>query len=369
MSRPAGIDRSVFVSLALACVSAAWWGCDTSPVGPSTSSSTGSGGVAGGGTGGTTLTVDGGGGEGGGVDAGVCTSTSAAAHRIPLDIIFLIDRSGSMDYDGKWEGTKAALTAFFNDPASAGIGAGLVFFPSPKGAICESVTYETLDVPIGPLPTNAFALTNTFTVHAWGWGTPTYAAATGTLMAATAYQDAHPDHKVVMVLATDGDPYACGDWTMDDVAEVVKAARNYNGVLTFVIAVDGSVITNVNKLAAAGGTGSAYDITQDIDQFSAKMAEIRGVALGCDFAIPPPPAGLQLDPNKVNFSYTPKGVGSPKILPRADDLADCNGQPGWYYDSNSAPTKIILCPASCTTVQADSAATVSVLFGCKSVPN
>ena len=76
-----------------------------------------------------------------------------------------------------------------------------------------------------------------------------------------------------------------------------------------------------------------------------------------------------LDPEKVNFSYTPKGMGMSKLLLRADDLADCNGKPGWYFDSNNTPTKIILCPVTCTTVQADSNAKVSALFGCKSQPN
>jgi hypothetical protein len=96
------------------------------------------------------------------------------------------------------------------------------------------------------------------------------------------------------------------------------------------------------------------------------MAEIRGKALGCEFELPPPPDGSMLDEDKVNFSYTPKGVGAPKILLRANNLADCAGEPGWFFDSNSAPTKIILCPASCATVQADGNAKVDALFGCKS---
>jgi hypothetical protein len=82
-----------------------------------------------------------------------------------------------------------------------------------------------------------------------------------------------------------------------------------------------------------------------------------------------PPDGQELSVDDVNFTYTPKGVGSPKIVPRADDLADCNGQPGWYYDSNSGPTKIVLCPTSCATVQADATAKVNVLYGCDSILN
>ncbi len=71
----------------------------------------------------------------------------------------------------------------------------------------------------------------------------------------------------------------------------------------------------------------------------------------------------------MNFSYTPKGVGMSKLLLRADDLTDCGGKPGWYYDNNGSPAKIILCPASCATVQADTSAKISVLFGCKSQIN
>ncbi|MEO7327360.1 MAG: VWA domain-containing protein, partial [Minicystis sp.] len=172
------------------------------------------------------------------------------------------------------------------------------------------------------------------------------------------------------VLATDGEPNACGDGiTNDSVAALAKSARNYNGVLTYVIGVEGSNIANLHKVAIAGGTTAAYDITSDISEFSATIAKIRSVALACEFEIPKPPGGKDLDRDLVNFTYTPKGQGTPKVLLRADNLLDCNNAPGWYYDNNMAPTKIILCPASCSTVQADSSAEVSVLFGCKSEVN
>jgi uncharacterized protein YegL len=371
MSRPLGNQKPVFVSLALACIAASWWGCSAStvpePADTSMSASSGNGGSSG----------EGGAGGMGGVDfdsgvpddaAGACTSISAAAERVQLDMIFLIDRSGSMS-GAKWNGTKSALSTFFNDPASAKIGAGLVYFPNYKAEPCIPEDYQTLTVPIDILPGNAFELTNSMPADATGGTTPTWGALKGVLAAATAYQDMHPTHKVIVVIATDGDPNACGTTTIDDIAALAKSARNYNGVLTYVIGVEGSIITNLDKIAAAGGTDAAYDVTKDITQFSAKMAEIRGKALGCEFELPPPPDGSMLDEDKVNFSYTPKGSGMPKLLLRADDLADCNGMPGWYYDYNPAPTKIILCPASCTTVQADSKAKVEALFGCKSQLN
>jgi hypothetical protein len=365
MRRAARIHRALFLSLTLASGAAAWFGCSTTPESQQTTTKTHTGSGGSGGTGGVGVDVDSG--TGGSVDAGACSSTSAEAHRIPLDIVFLIDRSGSLHVEGRWTAMTSALSAFFNEPASAGIGAGLVYFPSLKADSCAVASYVSLDVPIAPLPQNAFALTNSMPAEATGVGTPTYVALKGALTTATAYQDAHPTHKVIVVLATDGDPFGCGKGTIDQIADLAKSARSYNGVLTYVVGVAGSIIQNLNQIAAAGGTTAAYDVTFDIGLFAAKMDEIRGVALGCDFSIPPSPDGKLLDPNKVNFSYTPKGIGSPKMLPRVDSIIDCGAEPGWFYDSNAAPTKIILCPASCSTVQADTNAKVDVHFGCKSL--
>lgn len=370
MRRSMNIQRLVFTTLALGGMAGAWWGCSATSDGDTggggtapTTSSGGSGGAGGTGTAGAGgLDVDGGGGKGAG---GACVSTSAEAERVPLDIIFLVDRSGSMT-GSKWIGTKKALTTFFNDPKSTKIGAGMAYFPNFQPDSCLADGYKSLDVPISALPGNAFALTNSMPEDATGYGTPTHAALKGVLMAATAYQDAHPTHKVIVVLATDGDPLVCEPTSIDLIAGLAKSARNYNGVLTYVIGVNGSTIANLDKIAAAGGTVATYDITNDINQFSAKMEEIRNKALGCEFEIPEPPGGEVLDPDEVNFSYTPKGMGTPKVLLRAKDLFDCVGDPGWYYDNNAAPTKIILCPASCATVQSDSEAKVDVLFGCES---
>jgi uncharacterized protein YegL len=371
MKRTILTHRSFIVSVALVSVAAAWWGCaaSTDTMSPTTSS---------GGTGGTSTTTTtssssgtgaGGfsfdGGQGGGDTDAACTSTSAAAHHIPLDIVFLLDQSGSMQEGEKWTTVSTVLPQFFNDPAQDGIGAGMLFFPySPWD--CDLSDYENLTVPLADLPANAFNLTNAIPATALGVGTPTYPALQGALMQATAYQDANPTHKVIVVLTTDGDPNGC-DGFIPDIAGLASGALNYDGVQTYVIGVPGATIANLDQIAFEGGTTSAYDVTNDISQFSSKIAQIRQVALGCDFPIPPPPAGQTLNPADVNFSYTPNGSGMPTTLLRVNDAADCNNQPGWYYDNNAAPTVITLCPASCSTVQSDPKGEVNVLFGCKSI--
>lgn len=367
MRRPARINRYVLGALALPGLAAAW-GCAEAASEDKPTTTSGAGGSGGiisvGGSGGINV---GAGGGGGGV---VCTLTTKKAAPVPLDLVVVLDWSQSMQ-GNKWTGTTSALSEFFNDPASAGISVGMVYFPSvkPFAIACDAVSYTLLDVPIAPLPGNAFDLTNSMPAIPNGASTPTFGGLKGAAQAACAYQDAHPTHKVNIVLATDGDPTFCANVTIDKIAGVAKDAQDYNGVRTYVIGVEGSTIYNLDKIAAAGGTTKAYDITQDISQFSAAMAEIRSAALSCEFGIPPPPQGEELIPDEVNFTYTPGGTGTPVTLPRADDLADCGDKPGWYFDNNAAPKKIILCPASCNTVQNDQHAEVSVAFGCHSELN
>jgi hypothetical protein len=83
--------------------------------------------------------------------------------------------------------------------------------------------------------------------------------------------------------------------------------------------------------------------------------------LACDFAVPPPPAGETLDLDKVAVRYT-KGDGSGAVqFGQAPTANDC--QSNAFYIEKS---RIVLCPDTCTTVQADAMASVDVLFTCAS---
>ena len=37
---------------------------------------------------------------------------------------------------------------------------------------------------------------------------------------------------------------------------------------------------------------------------------------------------------------------------------------GWHYDNATMPTKIVLCPSTCTAVQADAGASIDIVLGC-----
>jgi Mg-chelatase subunit ChlD len=359
----------------------AWAGCSasteedeaTSGFGePSSSSGTtgqggsgASGGSAGneGGTGGSPFDPTSSGGSGG---VETCAESESLASQKTLDIIVVLDRSGSMSGQ-KWDGSVTALSTFANDPASAGINVGIIYFPQEGNSdSCNIEQYKGVNA-YGPLPQNAPAfITSLDAEDPLGPDTPIFAALTGSLFAATALQDANPDHKVILVFASDGDPSAC-DTNIANIATVAEQAYNYNGLQTFVIAIQGATVANLDQIAAKGGTGTAFDVTANIQAFADKMAEIRATAIGCEVTIPEPPENEEFDPKLVNVNYTPGGMGEPIKLPKKQDKADCGAGPGWYYDSETNPTEIIFCPASCQTVQADTQAKINVGFGCESI--
>lgn len=86
-------------------------------------------------------------------------------------------------------------------------------------------------------------------------------------------------------------------------------------------------------------------------------------SVACELGMPQTDAGI-VDPSKVELEYTPGGGGSPVVFPQVTDEPSCAAGDGFYYDNPISPTKLLLCPTSCTTVQADPGASVQVLLGC-----
>lgn len=377
-----------FAPLLLATAWGAAWGCsasgksntfETDPEGDPGGQG-GAGGV-GGGSGGIDLGAGGGFITDGGSDSGLnqdaaCAATSSEAKIVPLDMIILLDRSGSMQ-GTNWDGATTALKTYVNSPDAAGVNVGIIYFPldnPPDGESCNYKNYDAPVVPVAELPANAPAMTSSIDVEdPNGGNTPMYGALKGALFAATGHQDANPQHKVILVFAGDGEPNGCANASgnpanADDIATIAKlseSALNYNGVQTYVIAIQGANIASLNQVAAAGGTGVALDVTGNINLFLDKMKEIQTKALSCDFPIPEAPEGEVFDKDLVAVKYTPAlDPSKAEEIPRADNFQDCGGKTGWYYDNNVKPTKIVLCPASCQKIKDDLQSKIDVLFGC-----
>jgi hypothetical protein len=84
--------------------------------------------------------------------------------------------------------------------------------------------------------------------------------------------------------------------------------------------------------------------------------------VACDFAIPPPPPDKDLELEKVAVNYTSGNGTADQEFLQARTPADC-GPDAFYIEGN---TRIVLCPEACAFVQGDEMARVDVLFTCES---
>jgi hypothetical protein len=321
----------------------------------------------------------------GGVDptgtSAPCVTSTAEAKLANADLVVMFDKSGSMgdpsegfDPTLKWTPVTTAMKAFFTDPSSVGLAASLQFFPqgTDLASVC-GYAYGTPLVPLTPL-TSAAPLTMAIDATQPAGGTPTLPALSGAISYAQQVGATHPLDKVVVVLATDGDPgfgingqftLGCTNNDIPHVAAAAQAALSGTPPIpTYVIGV-GPDLQNLDAIAMAGGTKQAImvpvnDPTQTETAFLAALQSIRAASVPCAFAIPAPPNGEQINPGAVNVVLVGAG-GQQQVLAYS---ANCSNTAGWHYDNAAAPTQVQLCSAACMQAQADNAGQVTLAFGC-----
>lgn len=308
-------------------------------------------------------------------DAGidVCQAVRSKGKKQPLDMYIMLDHSTSMgDPLGtsgtKWEAIAAALNSFLGQTGMEGISVGLQYFPlGSRSSYCTVSNYSTPEVEIAPIAQSGSAITQSIANQDLASYTPTSAALTGAIEHAQNWASNHPEDVAVVVLATDGEPTAC-ERDIDLIADI--AAAGVSGtpkIQTFVIGV-GASLDNLNAIAAGGGTTSAFLVTGgDVGaQFLQALNQIRGAATACTYLLEAPD-GQVLDPAKVNVEYKQGGTTSVTLVQVQDQSSCAASQDAWYYDNPSTPSKILLCPATCTKVEQDANAEINVLLGCKTI--
>jgi len=155
-------------------------------------------------------------------------------------------------------------------------------------------------------------------------------------------------------MSTDGFPTECDPQDITDIATIVQNAFNTEPkVRTFVVGFNlGPGGSNLDALAEAGGTGKPFLIDKgDIGaQFVNAMLSISSTTLQCKFDLPAPPMGMALDINQVAVTYTPSATSMEAQVPKLQGLSDCdiNMGNGWFFDSPTNPTKILVCPGTCS---------------------
>jgi uncharacterized protein YegL len=379
-----GILAKALIGVAVSATVIACGGSDSSSdgtFGPGypTNAGTGNGGNGGSGNGGLGNSGGTGTGTGTGGTTGVnamCATSTLGATAAPLHLVFVLDRSGSMcEYAGdggprdckntssKWNQATSALKTFVASPDSRGIKASMIVFPYVDNGQCDSTKYQTPIAPEVTLP-DTTTLAPAMDKHiAVGGNTPTMNALDGAVTYANSIITATGGkEKVVIVIATDGEPLGCNDaGNINGAANVAKGVAS--SIPTYVIGV-GPDAADLDTLAKAGGTTKAFTASistpsQTGKQLADALTAIRTATVSCDFAIPAPPSGQTLDYTKVNVQVTSKGT--PATAPYSPD---CKDPTGWRYDNPAAPKQIELCDTQCTSIKADAYSTVSVVLGC-----
>ncbi|MBW2525540.1 MAG: hypothetical protein JRI23_15255 [Deltaproteobacteria bacterium] len=371
-----------------------------------TASGTGVGGDAG--TGGTATGV-GGQGQGG---SATCGAEAYPAEPKRLDLIFLVDRSASMQELAKWATTTAALDAFIAGDGTDGLGVALQFFPVepasplPNPWACSDTTNASdcgpggiygpcmagiclsspsLNCCAGGLSPNSSCIVSDYQAVALGVGvlapeppagvrtalldvlgaespdgeiTPTLQALEGTAAYATGWAAAHADSVVDIVLVTDGEPTGCAGPDSNNpvnsipaaAAAALSAAQADPSVRTFVIGVGGALGT-LDPIAQSGGTGQAYVVNMTGSAGQQIQGALREIVAEdrCHYVLPTPQAGTPDYTATAVALHTAGDNANPHWVARVGSRDECSPTGGgWYYDDPADPTTLILCPATCT---------------------
>ena len=313
-------------------------------------------------------------------DAG-CVAQVRRAEALPLDIYVLFDQSGSMSTPSgggsRLDAVRAATSDFLNAKESGGIGMGLGYFGYfPLGETsCNPGDYSRPAVEIGQLPQQTGSLLASLGSVAPTGETPTGPAIRGACSYVESWDRDHPGRSAKLLVLTDGVPEApisraqgC-DPTLDDAVGATRDCVARTGTSVYVLGV-GPNLSNLNHIAAAGGSGKAFIVDGDnvADRVFEALNSIRNTALPCGFVIPEPPAGETLNFGEVNVVRTdPDGSRHP--LYNVPDAAACDSTDGgWFYEGEGTPERITLCDSSCQSVKASSVGgAIEFALGCGTV--
>ncbi len=338
-----------------------------------------------------------------------CAKETATADLKPANLLFVIDRTGSMNCNppplqstaecevtptkkdpsqqSKWEITrdalKDAIQALYDATHTSTLpvpSVGIMYFNDDD--YCHPPDQPVVDVAELSVPQ-----INTLNISLDAVIPKGDTPIVGAMMRAYEYLYAHASEfkgNLFVVLLTDG-AETCDIPNKDFLLGKTKEVADALGIRTFVLGAPGSDTARsfLSQLAFNGGTPSNQtcqhdpseaedvgdchiDMTQSSDfktTLKDALQKVSGEALSCELDVPQPDGGVEFDPNQVNVAYssTENDAGE-TWLPR-DDTSCNDSNKGWQY-KDSSHTKILLCGSACAMVKSDPHASVSVILGC-----
>jgi hypothetical protein len=327
-----------------------------------------------------------------------CATTKVVAKRAPANILFIVDRSGSMNCNPpptttsqdceqtpttadpniptKWYTTKEALKkAIAKMPAKDSAGLTLFNVDDTCGVI------STPNVAVKKIDDQQLIDLASFLDGVVPEGlTPIVGAVT--LGYNHLYTNAFVGRKY-LVLITDGKE-TCAEGMVDPFLINTVPNALAVGIRTFVIGAPGSEPARslLSRIAYNGGTASSptcthkalpadigdchFDLTDPSVDLSTALGQaldkVSRDALTCEYDVPTAESG-PVDLGKVNVVYTPAN-GTPQTVPQ-DASKECQLADGWQYAPGG--NRIVLCGPACDKLKNDTTGSVSIQLGCLTV--
>ncbi|HEX5101716.1 MAG TPA: vWA domain-containing protein [Polyangiaceae bacterium] len=374
-------------------------------------SSTGGSSTGGSSLGGTAGTAAFAGAGAGGEEPGemqACATSKQEAKLTPANLLFLIDKSGSMNCNPpegdatlnercsykpiqedmskptKWEVASSALSGALNKLVDqTNIRAGLTLFPiADECGVSADPAVDIAKLDSDQRATIAGELDGVSPAGE----TPIAGA---TILSYQHLSDAIRERKLVgntfVVLLTDG-AETCKESELDKLVTTdVPNARLFN-IRTFVIGAPGSEQARslLSRIAWEGGTAAKSSCNHDTDppdegdchfdmttsqdfatDLDAALYDItHDKVLSCEFDVPRNEDGRGVDFSKVNVIFEP-GKGEEETIGFDDMATSCDEADGWMYSDDR--TKILLCGDACERVQGDPDGVVRITLGCPTI--
>lgn len=299
---------------------------------------------------------------------GACAAKSFAAEPsiAPVDIVWVVDSSGSMDNEAKR--VQDNLNAFSADIAKVGIDYHVVMITSssfvkvppplgtsPKYKFIDRMvnSNEPLQVLLDEFPNYSSFLRPLAVTHVVGVTDDESDLA------------AEDFYKQMVAAGKLGHGFTFHAIASEKVAPTFT---NPEGACqTSGFPPEGAAAPGIQYYKLADATkGLKFSIcTSDwTSLFKTLTAAVAVPAkLPCVFTLPKPDSG-EIDPTKVNVQYTKGSGGAAETLVYVGSKDGCMGGPGWYYDDPAKPTMAVLCDATCKVVSADKTGRIDVALGC-----
>jgi hypothetical protein len=313
--------------------------------------------------------------------SGECASVSEESDvgLQPADIIFILDNSGSMDFEAN--AVQVNMNAFSSQIFLANIDAHVVVLSSLPGngaGIC-------IDPPLG----GGMCPTDDNNPPGFTHLPVSIDSNNGLQILLQEFPNfanvmrPHASKHVVIVTDDNSDLGANDFVTMFNALDPANIGFKFHGIVAdanpgfsclqepphpccVTAAAAGTVYLQlIDQTGGVFGSLCEQTFQPIFDQLA--MAVVAGATLSCEFEIPPPPEGETFDANKVNVEFD-DGNGNLLEIGRVDSAADCmNVTDGWYYDNPADPQTILVCPQTCEKIQGFDGATISIQFGCETV--